>query len=140
MSGFDKLTTGGKENLVRWPLTVLFLILTVCVAAEGRIIYVDTNAAGANDGSSWADAYNFLQDALSDASVSDKPIEIRVAQGIYTPDRGIGIMPGDRAASFKLINGVTIKGGFAGFGEPDPNAYDSEVYKTILSGDLRGND
>jgi len=146
MSGFDKLTTGGEANHVRWSMCVLFLLLTACAATEGRIIYVDTNAVGANDGSSWADAFNYLQDALITASAGD---EIRVAQGTYKPNEGILTTPGrrsrtsgeaDREASFILKSDVTIKGGFAGFGEPDPNAYDSEVYKTILSGDLNDND
>jgi len=46
----------------------------------------------------------------------------------------------DRETTFQLINGVVIKGGYAGFGEPDPNARDIEAYETILSGDLAGND
>jgi hypothetical protein len=103
----------------------------------GQIIYVDADATGANDGSSWADAYNYLQDALADAFNGD---EIRVAQGTYKPDQGLGITPGDRTATFQLVNRVTMKGGYAGFGEPDPNARDIELYETILSGDLDGND
>jgi hypothetical protein len=43
-------------------------------------------------------------------------------------------------ATFQLKNGVVIKGGYAGFGQPDPNARDIGKYKTILSGDLAGND
>jgi parallel beta-helix repeat protein len=101
------------------------------------IIFVDDDATGANDGSSWADAFNYLQDALSTAYSGD---EVRVAQGIYKPDQGTGITPGDREATFQLINGVTIKGGYAGLGQPDPNARDIELYETILSGDLAGND
>jgi hypothetical protein len=38
------------------------------------------------------------------------------------------------------ISGVVIKGGYAGLGEPDPNARDVQLYETILSGDLAGND
>ncbi len=102
-----------------------------------RCIYVDDDATGANDGSSWQDAYNYLQDALSTEWWVD---EIRVAQGIYKPDQSDGITPGDREATFQLKNGVTIKGSYAGFGEPDPNARDIEAYETILSGDLAGND
>jgi len=101
------------------------------------IIYVDDDAAGANEGSSWADAYNYLQDALAAAYSGD---EIYVAQGIYKPDQGAGITPGDREATFQLIKGVTLKGGYAGFGEPDPNARDIDACKTILTGDLNGND
>ena len=65
---------------------VLITILIVCaiapVAATGEIIYVDDDASGANDGSSWTDSYNDLQDALAVAQYGD---EIRVAQGVYTP-------------------------------------------------------
>ncbi|MHC4545627.1 MAG: DUF3466 family protein, partial [Planctomycetota bacterium] len=102
-----------------------------------KTIYVDDDAAGANDGSSWADAFNYLQDALAAALSGD---EIRVAQGIYKPDQGAGITPGDREATFQLINGVTIKGGYAGYGQPDPNVRNITTYKTILSGDLNSND
>ena len=101
------------------------------------ILYVDTDATGANGGSSWADAFNFLQDALATAYYGD---EICVAQGIYKPDQGAGITPGNREATFQLIDGVTTKGGYAGCSAPDPNARDVELYETILTGDLDGND
>jgi probable HAF family extracellular repeat protein len=102
-----------------------------------RIIYVDDDASGTNDGSSWADAFNYLQDALTVAWSGD---EIRVAQGIYKPDEGAVVTTGDREATFQLINGVALKGGYAGFDEPDPNAWDIDENRTILSGDLAGND
>jgi predicted outer membrane repeat protein len=214
------------------------------------IYYVDSDAAGANDGSSWDDAFNYLQDALSAASSGD---EIRVAQGIYRPSEFTLPLPGQasnpnpvdgatdvnppitlswtagagadsykiyfgtssppsfisqqsdtffypgtledyttyywridsinvwgkttgptwsfttgemlpppppppppprfgesmeqatatpvsREDTFQLKNGVVIKGGYAGFGGPDPNARDIEAHETILSGDLAAND
>ncbi|MHC4601772.1 MAG: choice-of-anchor Q domain-containing protein [Planctomycetota bacterium] len=107
------------------------------IPKPAMIYYVDADAIGANDGSSWANAYNYLLDALIAASRGD---EIWVAQGIYKPDRGAGMMLGDRTATFQPTNGITIKGGYAGFGEPDPNARDIELYETILSGDLNGDD
>lgn len=109
-------------------------------SAVTRIIYVDAHSNGAADGSSWANAYNYLQDALADANTPEKPIEIRVAQGIYKPDRGANQTPGDRKATFQLINGVIMRGGYAGLGEPDPDARDITLYATTLSGDLAGND
>jgi parallel beta-helix repeat protein len=127
-------------------MSVLLLAIS-CPFAAGKIIYVDDDATGANDGSSWENAYFYLQDALADANSAEKPVEIRVAQGIYMPDREGPpgryrrvVAPGDREATFHLINGVTLKGGYAGLGEPDSNARDVELYKTILSGDLNGDD
>lgn len=117
----------------------LFLVAFVAAVASGKTIYVDDDANGLNNGSSWQNAYNYLQDAIVDANSSPKPVEIRVAQGIYKPDHGAGITPGDRNASFQLINGVTLEGGYAGSG-PNPNERDVEKYKTVLSGDLMGND
>ena len=107
---------------------------------EPRIIYVDDDAAGANDGTSWENAYVYLQDALTDANSAEKPIEIRVAQGMYKPDQGANQTHGDREATFQLINGVTLKGGYAGFGATDPNTRDIHLNKTILSGDLDSDD
>ena len=118
-------------------LAVLTFFLVFVSTVSAKIIYVDDNASGANDGSSWADAYNFLQDALADADDGD---EIRVAQGTYKPDQGLGITSGDREATFQLINGVTLKGGYAGNSQPDPNARDIQLYETILSGDLASDD
>jgi len=112
----------------------VFLQLRPC-----RIHHVDGDATGNNDGSSWADAYNYLQDALMMASAGD---EIRVAEGTYKPDQFVlSKRPNlGRGESFQLKNGVAVKGGYAGFGEPDPNARDIELYETVLSGDLNGDD
>ncbi len=126
-------------TLRMWRIS-LVVLLAVFALTEGKTIYVDDDANGLNNGTSWQNAYKFLQDALADANASEKPVEIRVAQGVYKPDQGANQTSGDRAASFWLINGVTLKGGYAGFGEPDPNVRDIEKYETILSGDLAGND
>ncbi len=126
------------ENLRLIPF--LLIVAVLCPFAHGKVIYVDDDAAGANDGTSWTNAYIYLQDALADANESEKPVEIRVAQGIYKPDQGSKITSVYREATFQLINGVTLKGGHAGLGEPDPNARNMSLYETILSGDLKGDD
>jgi predicted outer membrane repeat protein len=110
-----------------------------CVFA-GKIIYVDDDANGVNDGSSWQNAYKYLQDALADANSFEKPVEIRVAQGIYKPDKGLNQTAGNRNASFNLIDNVTLSGGYAGVTESEPNEQNIEKYETILSGDLAGDD
>jgi parallel beta-helix repeat protein len=116
-------------------MSVFFLALVS--TAMGRTIFVDPDATGTNDGSRWINAYNYLQDALITASSGD---QIKVAEGVYKPDQGEGITPGDRSATFQLENGVAIIGGYAGFGQPNPDTRDIIEYETILSGDLNGDD
>ncbi len=117
-------------------LTSILLILS-SIASAGQTIFVDIDAAGTGTGSSWYNAFNYLQDALAVASESD---EIRVAEGVYKPDQGDGITPGDRSETFQLISDVAVVGGYAGWDKPAPNARDVRRYETILSGDLNGND
>lgn len=126
-----------KLNLSTCLVMLLLFLATTSATAIGKIIYVNANATGANNGTSWLDAFNYLQDALTIAQPGDK---IRVAQGLYTPDQGGGNWPGDREVTFQLINDVTINGGYAGFDEPDPNTRDITAYETILSGDLDSDD
>ena len=116
---------------------MLLLIAAARADAAGRVIYVDADAVGPSDGTSWAAGYRSLQDALADAQRGD---EIWVASGIYRPDQGADRVPGDRTAAFQLADGVAVKGGYAGFGEPDPDARDIGLYQTILSGDLNRDD
>jgi len=119
-----------------------FFFLMSCSVGTAKIIYVDDDAGGANDGTSWENAYTFLQEALGDARLAEKPVEIRVAQGIYRPNGGLMAIPEFdwRTTTFELINGVTLKGGYAGLDAADPNARDVGLYQTILSGDLNGDD
>jgi len=112
-------------------------LLTVVDAPLRPVIYVDADARGADDGSSWEDAFESLQDALAAASIG---CEIRMAEGVYSPDQGMGAVPGDRGATFELKDGVKIVGGYAGAGTPDPDVRNPAIYRTILSGDLKGDD
>ena len=98
----------------------------------GGLIYVDLTASGLNDGTSWADAYVQLQDALAFASANPGIVkQIWVAAGTYKPGTS-------RSDSFVLPPGVEIYGGFpANGGGPtcsrDPNPVSNG---TILSGDV----
>ncbi len=112
---------------------------------QQAVVYVDCEASsGANDGSSWADAFTDLQDALEAAAIRPDDVnEIWVANGNYTPDKGLGF----RSLSFKLIDGVGVYGGFAGIdstlhpgGETQCQQRGPETNITILSGDLAGDD
>ncbi len=102
------------------------------VTAPAAQVYVDINATGNNDGTSWTDAYTNLQDAIDNTNL---PTQIWVAQGTYLPTAGTG-----NGRTFKLENKVVeIYGGFNGT-ETALNQRDFRNNVTILSGDLNGDD
>jgi uncharacterized repeat protein (TIGR01451 family) len=120
-------------------LAVAFVLLGVGLAqasapkaTTSSIIYVDASATGANTGLSWTDAYTDLQDALTTAISGT---QIYVTEGIYKPSNN----PTDRIATFQLVDGVGMYGGFPIGGLSFENR-DWNEYITILSGDLDDND
>jgi hypothetical protein len=136
-----------RYDIIKRRTVLLGAVLWAALACQcwAAVLYVDDDANGLGDGSSWANAFVYLQDALALARTIHPPIEIRVAQGMYTPDRGAGqagLQHGNYGSdpTFDLVESVVLKGGYAGVGEPDPNARDVHKYQTTLSGDLLGND
>jgi len=114
---------------------MLIMLLAISTNLMGGTIYVDIDAGGSNNGTSWSDAYTSLQSALSAAASSD---EIWVAKGTYKPTTGT-----DRTSSFQMKNGVEIYGGFDKTESVvgDRTNYGvGEANETILSGDLSDND
>ena len=105
------------------------------IPEPAKTYYVDADATGANNGSSWEDAFKHLQDALADANVSGD--DIWVAEGTYRPDENTANPggTGSRSATFQLKNGVGIYGGFAGY-ESSLDERDWQTNETILSGDI----
>jgi hypothetical protein len=130
---------GGTTHLKKVLVILVFLVSISFSTAAGKVIYVDDYGPPNGDGSSWPQAYRYLRDGLAAAQTGD---EIRVAQGVYRPDEDKSDPNGsdDRYATFQLKNNVIIKGGYAGSGKPDPNVRNFDLYETILSGDLLGND
>jgi hypothetical protein len=106
-------------------------------SAATTIIYVDIDATGSSDGTSWEDAYPLLQMALDEASAQPgTDIEIWVAEGTYYPDDGPGHVQDSRDESFRIqYNNVQLYGGFAGT-ESIREARDWSSNVTILSGDI----
>ncbi len=99
-------------------------------------IYVDVNAAGANSGSSWPHAFTDFQNALAFAAEhSDIVRQIHIAEGTYRP-AGPG---GDKGKAFELLENLAVYGGFPAGGS-DMEGRDYQSYRTILSGDLNGDD
>jgi hypothetical protein len=96
------------------------------------VLYVDRDATGANDGTSWSDAFTDLQDALTVAANPGSGVgQVWVGAGTYVPDRGTG----DRTATFALPSNVALFGGFAG-GETGLAQRDPATNETVLSGDI----
>src|SRR5262245_27449919 len=87
-------------------------------------IYVDANAPAPHDGTSWGSAYLRLSVALNNAVSGDT---IEIANGTYFPTTGT-----DQTATFQLINGVSILGGFAGYGAVNPDVRNIISFPTIL--------
>ncbi|MBP8892893.1 MAG: choice-of-anchor J domain-containing protein, partial [Saprospiraceae bacterium] len=112
-----------------------------CASYVDNRIYVNYLANGANNGTSWADAFTNLQAALTAANTC--PVaEIWVAKGIYYPDEGGSFANNDRNAAFTMRKAVAIYGGFVG---DEAANYDLALRnfvtnETILSGDLDQND
>ncbi|MGB6222995.1 choice-of-anchor Q domain-containing protein [Haloferula sp.] len=96
-------------------------------------LHVDHQVLNPGNGSDWSQAFATLNDALNGA-VSGQTI--LVAKGSYFPDEGGGASDGDRNASFRLIRGVIIQGGYPNGGGPRNLA----ANETILSGDIDQND
>lgn len=111
---------------------------TVGGTSTGATYYVDKDAPGPfHNGSSWKWAFTNLQDALDVATTGNM---ILIAEGTYYPDQGNSVTPGDREASFEITSEIGLIGSYAGYGNINPNERDTEIYTTILSGDLNNND
>ncbi len=95
-----------------------------------QTIFVKHDAAGANNGTSWANAYTTLYAALNAANPGD---QLWVAAGTYKPD------PATANSSFLMEAGIALYGGFAGT-ETQLSARNPAVNVTILNGDMAGND
>ena len=140
-------------NFMRQLRLVLIVISTLLlhqsVFGQTVILRVDGDIVSAGgDGSGWgADAFKFLQDALTEAEAlldvdPNTPVRLWVAATVpsnpYVPDRDAANPGGTglRASTFLLnFNNVQILGGFVG-NESDPDDRDPALYETVLSGDI----
>ncbi|MGB3802003.1 MAG: hypothetical protein WA952_19440, partial [Lewinella sp.] len=104
-----------------------FGLLFMAFAAQAQVVYVDADATGGNDGTTWADAYSDLTMALDSA---DAGSDLWIAAGTYvTPD----------SSAFFIDRELGLYGGFAGT-ETEATAADPATNIVVLSGDVDGND
>lgn len=108
-------------------LTGIFCIFSICSYAQPTVIFVNKNATGLNNGSSWTNAYTNLNSALLTASSND---QIWVASAVYYP-----ATDNDRIKSFSVIQNVGIYGGFSGT-ETAMTQRNVQANATVLSGDI----
>lgn len=95
------------------------------------VVYVDIDATGNNDGTSWANAFNSLNDALNNTNIAGA--EVWIAEGTYTPS----------SSSTPFINqyGLHIYGGFVGTEAAKfERTLDPWLHPVYLSGDINGDD
>ena len=103
---------------LRWALLLTFFAAT---ARAQTVWYVNDDAHGANNGTSWTDAYTDLHSALTAAQSGD---QIWVAAGRYV-------------GNFTLTLEVELYGGFAGT-ETELAQRDWKINETILDGNQTG--
>ncbi|MEQ1743809.1 MAG: choice-of-anchor Q domain-containing protein [Saprospiraceae bacterium] len=106
------------------------------VCPPGPVVFVDKDAtSGADNGTSWGDAFVHLQDALDAAADCPGTVEeIWVAEGTYLPT-AMWAGNTDRHKTFFVNHDVKIFGGFDGT-EILRDERDWVAHPTILSGDL----
>ncbi len=92
-----------------------------------RVVYVNAQANGTNDGSSWTNAFTSLQQALLYCADT-----IKVAAGTYFPSSN------NTTSSFWLRDRLIILGGYPNTGNPVDQQRDPSTNITRLSGALPG--
>jgi predicted outer membrane repeat protein len=124
------ITVGANNGFFTSTANVTVYLIPITTT----IIYVAWDASGANNGTSWANAYTSLQTALAAASSGDS---VFVKYGTYKPAEPSG----DRDATFNIPSGVAVVGHFAGTESASwQRNLSNDTYETILSGDLNGDD
>ncbi|MFY0671842.1 MAG: T9SS type A sorting domain-containing protein [Bacteroidia bacterium] len=111
-----------RISLLLW--SVLALLAPKSLSA--KTIFVNQNATGSNNGTSWTNAFVFIDDALSNWQTDDS---IWVAKGQYSPkDSNV-------STSYRLPSGCVLIGGFNGT-EKWLTQRNIILNRTTISGDI----
>lgn len=131
----------GFSRRSAWMTRAAAAFAMVCVpvgASEAQtVLRVRSGAGSGGNGASWESAFNNLQGALDSARVLSKTgevVQIWLGSGMYQPTAET--IPGNvMSATFQLMNGVGIYGGFAGH-ETSLSQRDVELNASVLTGML----
>lgn len=128
-----------KEGLKHLMMIIIGVLgISMLSFGQAHVRFVNnSNISGNYTGLTWESAYKYLQDALLEAENNTSITEIRVADGVYYPDRAISnsIITGSREASFNMRSNLKIHGGYIGEGA-NSDFRDVEFYPSVLSGDI----
>ena len=110
-------------------MLVLLIVFVMFPCLGHALVFVDASAGGANNGTSWTDAYVDLANALT---LSAAGSEIWIGGGVYRPSGGVN-------SSFILKTGLALFGGFTN-GMVARAERDWAGNLTVLNGDISDND
>ena len=106
---------------------ILLVLFCLNLNSQAERIFVNADASGTKNGTSWQNAFPDLQNAIGKAKAGD---EIWIAKGTYFPTDG-----NDRNVSFTLKENLALYGGFNGT-ETKLAQRNWEQHETILSGNI----
>jgi parallel beta-helix repeat protein len=116
------------SNKILAAMVFCIMICSVVSAGWTDRVYVDNDANGLGNGSSWEDAFVELRDAIDYVRYEVEDVnEIWVAAGGYSPGE-------DGTTKFEIPDGLKLYGGFAG-GEDFISQRDIRANETFLFGD-----
>ena len=126
-----------KNHKILKTLAVFIFMGCSVLSTQAQIYYVDASATnGANNGSSWSDAFTDLQAARD---VAAENAEIRVAAGTYYPTEIPDETPVDsnnkREKAFHFNKDLVLKGSY----NPETDTQNF-TNRSILSGDIDDDD
>ncbi len=106
---------------------LLITVLFISTSLTAAVVYVDADASGTGDGSSWTDAYTTLYDAVDESGSGD---ELWIAEGRYKPAES------DRLLPLSIKQNMSLYGGFTS-SMTQLSQRDPEAYPVVLDGNIQ---
>ena len=114
-------------------ITILFtFLLFSCLSFAQTVHYIDAGATGADNGTSWSDAFTDIQTAIDAAGAGD---QLWIKTGLYIPNGADTL-----SARYAINKPLSLFGGFVGTESNLEDRPDDNSNPTVLSGDILGDD